>query len=128
MPHHQDGTAQLRVTATGVIVPLEIAASFRARTRGLLGRTALDGAMLLTPASGVHTWRMLFPIDVAHLDRDLNVLSLHTMPPGRLGAPRLGARHVLESAAGAMARWGVVPGGRVEVLPPLGAAGGPHTP
>jgi uncharacterized membrane protein (UPF0127 family) len=96
-----------------VTVPLEIAASYRARTRGLLGRDSLDGAMLLSPASSVHTFRMRMPIDVAYLDRHLRVVAVRTMPPGRLGRPRLRARHVLEAEAGAMARWGLRVGVRV---------------
>ncbi|MFF4156514.1 DUF192 domain-containing protein [Streptomyces sp. NPDC001678] len=121
MARHQDGFAQLHVVSSGMITPLEIAASYRARTRGLLGRDAFEpseGALLLTPASSVHTWRMRFPIDVAYLDRHLTVLTVRTMRPGRLGLPRVRARHVLESAAGAMAGWGVAPGARVEILPP----------
>ncbi|MFG2551606.1 DUF192 domain-containing protein [Streptomyces sp. NPDC048581] len=98
-----------------VSVPVEIAASYRARTKGLLGRDAVDGAMLLTPASGVHTFRMRIPIDVAYLDRKLNVIAVRTMKPGRLGLPRLRARHVLEAEAGAMAGWGVRGGVRVTV-------------
>lgn len=98
-----------------VSVPLEIAASYRARTKGLLGRDAVDGAMLLTPASGVHTFRMRIPIDVAYLDRRLNVIAVRTMRPGRLGLPRLRSRHVLEAEAGAMAGWGVRVGTRVTV-------------
>ncbi|MEV0980771.1 DUF192 domain-containing protein [Streptomyces sp. NPDC049915] len=98
-----------------VTVPLEIAASYRARTRGLLGRDSLDGAMLLSPANSVHTFRMRMPIDVAYLDRRLRVISVRTMRPGRLGRPRLRARHVLEAEAGAMARWGVRAGVRVSL-------------
>ncbi|MFD7236138.1 DUF192 domain-containing protein [Streptomyces syringium] len=96
-------------------VPLEIAASYRARTRGLLGRDGIEGALLLTPAGSVHTFRMRFAIDVAYLDRDMTVLAVRTMAPGRLGLPRLRARHVLEAEAGAMARWGLRPGVRVEI-------------
>ncbi|MCQ8770182.1 DUF192 domain-containing protein [Streptomyces telluris] len=114
MPRRQDGTAQLHIPGRPP-VPLEIAASYRARTRGLLGRDTLEGALLLTPATSVHTFRMRFPIDVAHLDRDLTVLAVRTMRPGRLGAPRLRARHVLEAAAGAMGGWGLRPGVRVEI-------------
>ncbi|AJT64695.2 hypothetical protein T261_3024 [Streptomyces lydicus] len=98
-------------------VPVEIAASYRARTRGLLGRDGIEGALLLTPASGVHTFRMRFAIDVAYLSRNLTVLAVRTMPPGRLGRPRLRARHVLEAEAGAMGRWGVRPGVRLVVEP-----------
>ncbi|WP_333754110.1 DUF192 domain-containing protein, partial [Streptomyces sp. IBSBF 2394] len=90
-----------------VRVPLEVASSYRARTKGLLGRDSVDGAMLLTPASGVHTFRMRMAIDVAYLDRRLNVVAVRSMRPGRLGRPRLRARHVLEAEAGSMGEWGV---------------------
>ncbi|MGX1154908.1 uncharacterized membrane protein (UPF0127 family) [Streptomyces albogriseolus] len=96
-------------------VPLEVAASYRARTRGLLGRDALEGALLLSPANSIHTFRMRMPIDVAYLDRRLRVLAVRTMPPGRLGRPRVLARHVVEAEAGAMAGWGLGVGAVVEV-------------
>ncbi|CAL9468687.1 MULTISPECIES: DUF192 domain-containing protein [Streptomyces] len=120
MGRWRDGRGLLTVRSdTGEVpaasVPLEIAASYRARTRGLLGRDAVAGAMLLSPASGVHTFGMRIPIDVAYLDRRLTVIAVRTMPPGRLGLPRPRARHVLEAAAGAMAGWGVRAGVRVEV-------------
>ncbi|MFC5718918.1 DUF192 domain-containing protein [Streptomyces gamaensis] len=118
MPRRQDGSAQLHIAGgplDGPSVPLEIAASYRARTRGLLGRDGVEGALLLTPASGIHTFRMRFPIDVAYLDRELTVLAVRTMRPGRLGLPRPRSRHVLEAAAGAMREWGLRPGVRVEI-------------
>ncbi|GAA1513883.1 hypothetical protein GCM10009730_18800 [Streptomyces albidochromogenes] len=96
-------------------VPVEIAASRRARTRGLLGRDGIAGAMLLTPASSVHTFGMRFTLDVAYLDRDFRVVAVRRMPPGRLGLPRLRARHVLEAEAGALERWGVRRGVQVGV-------------
>ncbi|WEO95610.1 DUF192 domain-containing protein [Streptomyces sp. FXJ1.172] len=115
----RDGRGTLVVGAGSgepvVSVPLEIAASYRARTKGLLGRDTVDGAMLLTPASGVHTFGMRMPIDVAYLNRRLTVVAVRTMRPGRLGLPRLGARHVLEAKAGAMAGWGLRAGVRVAV-------------
>ncbi|GAA5069480.1 hypothetical protein GCM10023336_53580 [Streptomyces similanensis] len=98
------------------MVPLELATSYRARTKGLLGRDAVDGVLLLSPANSIHTFRMRIPIDVAYLDRRLRVLAVVTMEPGRLGRPRLRSRHVLEAAAGAMAGWGVRAGVRVEVV------------
>ncbi|MFE5891347.1 DUF192 domain-containing protein [Streptomyces sp. NPDC056462] len=98
-----------------VSVPLEVAASYRARTKGLLGRDSIAGALLLTPAGSVHTFRMRMPIDVAYLDRRLKVIAVRTMAPGRLGLPRLRSRHVLEAEAGAMAGWGVRAGVRVTV-------------
>ncbi|KOG32999.1 DUF192 domain-containing protein [Streptomyces resistomycificus] len=113
----RDGRGQLVVLGERdpVRVPLEIAASYRARTRGLLGRDAVTGALLLTPANSVHTFRMRMPIDVAYLDRSHKVVAVRTMRPGRLGLPRVRARHVLEAEAGAMAGWGLRVGVRVEV-------------
>lgn len=115
----RDGAAILRTPQADV--PLRVAASYRARTRGLLGADGIEGALLLTPASSVHTVRMRFAIDVAYLDRRLRVLAVRTMPPGRVGRPRLLARHVLEAEAGAFARWGVRRGVRVEVVEGPGA-------
>jgi uncharacterized protein len=104
------------------VAPLEIASSFRERSRGLLGRDGLDGALLLRPASSVHTFRMRFAIDVAFLDRELRVLRVVTMRPGRLSRIVLRATCVLEAEAGAFARWGV------DVGATLGVAEGASTP
>ncbi|KUN84561.1 DUF192 domain-containing protein [Streptomyces griseoruber] len=118
MARWHDGYAELLVEADGrppLRIPLEIAASYRARTRGLLGRDSVDGALLLTPAGSIHTFGMRIPLDVAYLDRHLTVLAVRTMPPARLGLPRLRSRHVLEAAAGVMQGWGLRPGVHVEV-------------
>ncbi|MFE9613683.1 DUF192 domain-containing protein [Streptomyces sp. NPDC006012] len=118
------GTLIVRGERGEVSVPLEIAASYRARTHGLLGREAVHGAIMLSPAGSVHTFGMRIPIDVAYLDRRLNVIAVRTMKPGRLGLPRLRSRHVLEAEAGAMAGWGVRAGGTVEITAGTGAQGG----
>ncbi|WP_306189563.1 MULTISPECIES: DUF192 domain-containing protein [unclassified Streptomyces] len=128
----RDGRGELVVHGAGqaaregaapVVVPLELATSYRARTKGLLGRDAVDGAVLLSPAGSVHTFGMRIPIDVAYLDRGLRVLTVRTMKPGRLGLPRLRSRHVLEAEAGAMAGWGLRAGAQVEVRADPAAAG-----
>lgn len=129
MARWTDGRGTLTVFGTTegrtVSVPLEIATSYRARTRGLLGRDSVDGAILLSPANGIHTFRMRMPIDVAYLDRRLRVLAVRTMPPGRLGRPRLRSRHVLEAGAGSMARWGLRVGARV-LVDAAGRTSGTH--
>ncbi|MGW0120141.1 DUF192 domain-containing protein [Streptomyces sp. NPDC003327] len=109
----RDGAGSLETP--GGVVPVEVAASYRARRRGLLGRDGIEGALLITPTNSVHTFGMRFAIDVAHLDRSFRVLSVVTMRPGRLGMIRPRGRHVLEAEAGAMAGWGVRPGVRVTV-------------
>lgn len=98
-------------------VPLEIAASYRARRRGLLRRDGITGALLITPTNSVHTFGMRFTIDVAYLDRSFGVIDVVTMKPGRLGMVRPRGRHVLEAEGGAMAGWGLRRGVRVTVVP-----------
>ena len=72
------------------------------RMRGLLGRRGLEDGegILLRPASSVHTWFMLFPIDVVFLDRDLRVLRVVPQLPPWRAVWRRGAASVLELAAG----------------------------
>ncbi|MCT4355543.1 DUF192 domain-containing protein [Streptomyces sp. Je 1-79] len=111
----RDGTGSLLVGEAPV--PLEIAASYRARRRGLLGRDGIEGAMLITPTNSIHTFGMRFTIDVAYLDRNLTVLDVVTMRPGRLGMVRPRGRHVLEAEGGAMEGWGLRKGVRVTVAP-----------
>jgi len=58
-----------------------------ARLIGLLGRRKLDPdtGLLIVPSSGVHTFGMLFPIDIIALDRDMRVRGVWE----RVGAFRL---------------------------------------
>ena len=86
------------------------------RMRGLLGRRKLaDGeGILLRPASSVHTWFMLFPIDVVFLDRDLSVVRVVArVRPWRAVWWR-GASSVLELAAGECTARGVAVGDRLD--------------
>lgn len=98
-----------------VLGPLELATSIDARSRGLIGRDGIEGAMLLRPASLVHTIRMRFDIDVAFCDRDLVVLRTITMRRYRLARPVRHTRAVLEAEAGTFARWGLTPGASLQV-------------
>lgn len=98
-----------------VLASLEVADAPGTRTRGLLGRDGIDGALLLRPAAAVHTIGMRFPIDVAYCDAGLRVLDTVTMPRWRLGLPRRGARAVVEAQAGAFARWRLAAGDQLEV-------------
>ncbi|MGW0773220.1 DUF192 domain-containing protein [Streptomyces sp. NPDC002835] len=115
----RDGTGMLTVDGRPV-APVEIAARYRTRRRGLLGRDGTDGAMLLTPCNSVHTIGMRFPIEVAYLDGELRVLAVRTMRPGRVGLPRLRARLVLEAEAGRLSAWGVRTGAELTVTPSRG--------
>lgn len=97
------------------VAPVEIARTFAQRSRGLLGRDGIPTALMLDPASSVHTFGMAFPIDVAYVARSGRVLAVRTMARQRLGLPRPRARWVLEAEAGRLAEWGVLPGRTVRV-------------
>ena len=98
-----------------VLATLEVATSMRDRTRGLLGRDGIDGAILLRPARSVHTLRMRFAIDVAFCDRDLRVLKVTTLARNRATLPVRRAHAVIESEAGTMSRWGVRVGDQLDI-------------
>ena len=98
-----------------VLATLEVAEGFQSRLKGLLGRDAVEGALLLKPASSVHTFGMRFPIDVAFCDRGLVVLDTVTMGRHRLSRPRVRANCVIEAEAGAFERWRLRPGDVLEI-------------
>lgn len=90
---------------TGVLLAsdLEIAATRRARRRGLMGRDALapGSGLWIVPSRGVHTCGMRFAIDVVALDARGVVVDVVTdLRPWRLRLPRPGTFGVLELPAG----------------------------
>ena len=99
-----------------VLASLEIADTSGTRRRGLLGRSGIDGALLLLPSFAVHTIGMAFDLDVAYLDGEFVVRETRRMKRNRVGRPRLRARAVLEAEAGAFDRWQLRPGDRLEAL------------
>lgn len=98
-----------------VLAALEVADTFNARLKGLLGREGIDGALLITPAKSVHTLGMRFPLDVAFCDKDLTVLETTSMGRFRVGVPRLRAHSVIEAERGAFERWRLAPGDQLEI-------------
>jgi len=82
----------------------------RERMKGLRGWTSLGPAeaLFLERTRSVHTFGMAFSIVVATLDRELRVLTVRPMPPGRLLLPRPRVHHVLEFAIEADVRPGDV--------------------
>ena len=101
----------------GTSLSVEVTQSRAERMRGLRGRDRLaSGHGLLIPnARSVHTFGMRLPIEVAFLDETMKVIAVRRMRPGRLGRPRIRARHVLECTLGEGPSPGerlTVPGGR----------------
>jgi hypothetical protein len=98
-----------------VLASLEVAGSRRDRSRGLLGRDGIDGAILLRPCRSVHTLGMRFGLDVAYCDGDMRVLRVVHMSPWRVGLPVPRARCAIEAEAGCFARWSLQPGDQLDI-------------
>ncbi|MBA3053043.1 MAG: DUF192 domain-containing protein [Candidatus Omnitrophota bacterium] len=87
---------------------VEIADTFRARLKGLLGRTLIekDYGLLLVPCESIHMFFMKFPIDVFFL-KDRNgsyeiASTARNVKPWRMALAPRGTDAVLETAPGAM--------------------------
>jgi hypothetical protein len=107
----------LHNTRNGLAVAtnIEVALDSASRRRGLLGRDGLDtgAALVIAPCNAVHTFFMRFAIDAVFLDRELRVRKIVAcLKPFRL-ASSLGARSVVELAAGEAARVGLAEGMRL---------------
>lgn len=96
---------------------IRVAASHRARYRGLLGADSVDDALLLLKTNAVHTIGMRFPIDVAYVSRTLRVVDVTHLKPNRWSRNRLTARHTLETASGRLSEWGIERGTQLTVEP-----------
>jgi uncharacterized protein len=89
--------------ATTVGTRITIADTSLTRLIGLVGRRGLDSGcgLLIRPSSGVHTFGMLFAIDVVALSRDLRVLRLwQRLAPFRATSIHLKRHSMLELPAG----------------------------
>ena len=94
-----------------------VASGFWGRFRGLMLHPGLapDQAVLLADCASVHTCFMRFALDVVYLDREGTVVRLvPRLRPWRFSAGGKGAAHVLELAAGGIARFGIRAGERLE--------------
>lgn len=112
------------VSGERVLASLEVIDSARGRVCGLLGRSSIEGAVMLVPARSVHTVGLKFPIDVVycrHIPGDeedadhYEVMAAVTMARHRVGLPRFKANVVIELEAGACDRLNVQVGDRLDV-------------
>ena len=98
-----------------VLAAAEVADTAGARRRGLLGRDAFEGALVLRPCRHVHTARMRFAIDVAFCDAGGVVLRTSTLAPWRISPVVCRAAFAVEAEAGAFDRWRLQRGDRLEL-------------
>ena len=100
--------------ATAVGSRITIANTSLTRLIGLVGRRELASGcgLLIRPSSGIHTFGMLFSIDVVALSKDLRVLRVwHRLGPFRMTRINLKIHSMLELPAArsviARCRWGI---------------------
>jgi hypothetical protein len=98
-----------------VLAAAEVAETFAQRSRGLLGKSSFDGALILPRTRSVHTFGMRFAVDVAVCNKDMVVVGVTTLRPWRMSLPRRGGRSVVEAQAGAFERWGLRVGDQLEL-------------
>ena len=93
------------------------ASNFSERLMGLMFSSELpdcDG-LLLNPCRSIHTFFMLYPIDVLFLDQDFRVVkTMYELSPWRMTWIYFRATQVLEMKAGSMPR-GIERGEKLEV-------------
>src|SRR5271163_4317452 len=93
--------------ATTVGTRITIADTSLSRLVGLAGRRRLDAGcgLLISPSSGIHTFGMLFAIDVIALNKSLRVVKLwQRLPPFRITSISLKVHSVLELPAGEISK------------------------
>ena len=103
--------------ATTVGTRITIADTSLRRLLGLLGKRRLDAGcgLLIRPSSGVHTFGMLFSIDVVALSKDLQVLKLWPrLAPFRVTSVSLKTHSMLELPAGQSSDCGMKVGDQLE--------------
>jgi uncharacterized membrane protein (UPF0127 family) len=99
---------------------IDLANTFLARLVGLLGKKRLDRGcgILIQPSCGVHTFGMLFAIDVVALDKDRQVLrTWSNLAPFRITGLSLSTQACLELAAGQVEACHIRPGDRLQIFP-----------
>jgi uncharacterized membrane protein (UPF0127 family) len=97
---------------------LEVADAGPRRRKGLLGRPCLfpGEGLWIVPCEAVHTFGMLFSIDVVFLDRKNRIVKTRSnMRPGRLSAC-LSAKSVVELPSGTVLGTRTVRGDTVEFI------------
>lgn len=81
---------------------VKVAGGTLARLRGLLGKMRLrsNEGLWVVPSRGIHTFGLMFPIDVIYLDAQFRVVHLiEDLGPLRIAPIRLNAESILELPA-----------------------------
>jgi len=109
-----------RTRETFVATEAAVADSYLRRLVGLLGKTKrwaqLGRGLWIVPSRGVHTFGMMFPIDLIFLSKEKEVVHVEEhVRPFRISTVSLRAMSVLELPAHTIYRTGTQVGDRLEI-------------
>lgn len=96
-------SASLEKNGVCVVESVEVAATFWSRMIGLIGKGPLEPgrALLITHCNSVHTFFMLFDLDLIFLDGEGRVVKVvRNVPPYRMVSGGIQAKSTLEVASG----------------------------
>ncbi len=112
-------TIRNKTRAAAIGTRIAVADTFLRRLVGLLGRRRLDAdaGLWIVPSSGVHTFGMMFPIDVIGLDRELRVCAVWPkLRPWRTSGVSWRIHSVIELPTGSIERGNIQRGDQLEIL------------
>jgi len=107
-----------RTKTTTIGTQIAVADTSLTRLVGLAGRRRLDAGcgLLIRPSSGIHTFGMLFAIDVVALGIDSRVLKLwRRLPPFRVTSLSFKIHAILELKAGEIENCNIDLGDQLEI-------------
>jgi uncharacterized membrane protein (UPF0127 family) len=103
------------VRSGDVLASADIADTPQSRRKGVIGRTELTNAMVITQCKWIHTIGVKIPLDVAYLDALGTVIKTERVKPLRISAPVSRCKTVVEASAGSFERWNLKVGDVIEV-------------
>lgn len=102
-----------------LIENLELAESFFARGKGLLGRKSLEAssALWIKPCNNIHTCFMNFAIDVIFVNKKMEIVKIASdTKPYKIVGPFWKSSSVIETAAGCAQKWNLQVGDQLYVV------------
>ena len=105
-------------TGEVILEDLQIADTFYARFRGLMGRPSIpeNAGLMIKPCNSVHCFFMKFPIDVIFVDKKDRVVHIaEGMKPGSISPMVKKTKYVIEANATSLSG-NVIVGDKVKVV------------
>ena len=93
---------------------MSVPSGLLAKSRGLIGKSGADEAILLTNVASIHTFGVGSPIYACYLDKNYVVQRVVQLAPNRFGPRVRNTKHILETRFDPKAQVG----DKLELIPP----------